>query len=191
MRKRFNGDFKTTARLALTLLPCGSVEIKDLNDLVSALSEKGMDVTIATEQPIPPRAFNSRRQQYRADDFLRIADNEQGERVLIVTNCDLYADKLNYVFGLAESFGRCAVISLFRLRIDTDEEAFRRRAVKEVVHELGHTFGLAHCARPSCVMFFSNSLVDTDRKGMNWCEGCQKKLQRSRGHASQVQEHGG
>jgi archaemetzincin len=169
--------------LRLTLLPCGPVEREDLNHLASALSEKGRYVRIATEQPVPLNAFNSRRQQYRADDFLKIARNESGDRVLVVTNCDLYADNLNFVFGLAESFGKCAVISLFRLRFGITEEEFRRRVVKEAVHEIGHTFGLAHCAKPSCVMFFSNSLVDTDRKETNWCEGCEKKLQRNRGHA--------
>jgi archaemetzincin len=177
--------------LAVTLLACGPVEPKDLNQLASALSEKGMCVTIATERPIPPRAFNSRRQQYRADEFLKVARSEPGGRVLAVTNSDLYADNLNYVLGLADFCGKCAVISLYRLRIGVDEKAFCRRAVKEAVHELGHTFGLAHCAKPSCVMFFSNSLRDTDRKETHWCEACEKKLQRDRGLAPLFQEQGG
>lgn len=169
-RFRFHGD----RCLRLTLLPCGLVEREDLNQLVSALSENGMQVTMARERPTPLGAFNSQRRQYRADDFLVIARKQSGERVLVVTNCDLYADDLNFVFGLAESFGRCAVISLFRLRIGVTEQEFRRRVMKEAVHEIGHTFGLAHCAKPSCVMFFSNSLVDTDRKETNWCEACEK-----------------
>jgi len=186
-RFRFHGD----RCLRLTLLPCGLVEREDLNQLVSALCENGMQVTIARERPTPLGAFNSQRRQYRADDFLVIARKQPGERVLVVTNCDLYADDLNFVFGLAESFGRCAVISLFRLRIGVTEQEFRRRVVKEAVHEIGHTFGLAHCAKPSCVMFFSNSLVDTDRKETSWCEACEKKLQRGLEYAQVFQEHGG
>ena len=149
-----------------------------MNVLARALSARGMDVRIAKQRPLPQEAFDSRRQQYRADDFLRIARNEPGDRVLAVTNCDLYADNLNFVFGLAESFGKYAAISLCRLRIGVDDEKFRLRAVKEAVHELGHMFGLAHCARRSCVMVFSNTLGDTDRKETNWCEGCQRKLER-------------
>jgi hypothetical protein len=43
--------------LSLTLLPCGAVEHKDLEDLAQALRAKGMLVTIATCWSIiaPPR----------------------------------------------------------------------------------------------------------------------------------------
>jgi archaemetzincin len=150
-----------------------------------------MLVTIAKEQPIPSAAFNSRRRQYHADDFLMIARNQPADRVLVLTNCDLYADNLNFVFGLAESFGRCAVISFFRLRIGADEEKFLGRAVKEAVHELGHTFGLSHCPNSRCVMYFSNDLEDTDRKGDRWCEKCEKRLSPDRGQARFFREQGG
>ena len=175
----------------LTLLPCGAVEREELDRLASALSEKGMRITVAKEQSIPPVAFKAERQQYRGDVFLKLAHHEPGERVLAVTECDLYADNLNFVFGMADSLGRCAVISLYRLRAGADEETFRRRAVKEAVHELGHTFGLSHCANPRCVMHFSNSLGDTDRKGSEWCELCEQKFQASRGNIPLLQQDGG
>jgi len=177
--------------LSLTLLPCGAIDQTELNDLAQPLSAKGVDVRIAKQRALPHEAFDARRHQYRADDFLKIARNEVGDRVLAVTNCDLYADNLNYVLGLAESFGKCAVISLCRLRIGADEEKFRNRAVKEAVHEIGHMLGLAHCASLGCVMHFSNSLVDTDRKAADWCERCEKQLQRDGGHTPLFQEHGG
>ena len=50
------------------------------------------------------------------------------------------------------------------------------RALKEAVHELGHTLGLAHCPDAGCVMHFSNALVDTDRKGHRLCVVCERKL---------------
>jgi predicted Zn-dependent protease len=84
-------QLRACRRLALTLLPCGPVEREDLNYLAVALMGKGMSVTIATERPISPEAFNSRRQQYRADDFLESAGTVPGDRVLAVTNYDLFA----------------------------------------------------------------------------------------------------
>jgi archaemetzincin len=97
-------------------------------------------------------------------------------RVLAVTEADLYEDDLNFVLGMAESRGRTAVISLCRLGLGTDEETRRMRALKEAVHELGHTLGLVHCPDAGCAMHFSNALVDTDRKSPRLCAMCERKL---------------
>lgn len=56
------------------------------------------------------------------------------------------------------------------------ESLFHLRAVKEAVHELGHTYGLGHCRNPRCVMSFSNSLRDVDRKERDFCPSCRRKL---------------
>jgi predicted Zn-dependent protease len=40
-------------------------------------------------------------------------------------------------------------------------------------------------------MYFSNSLVDTDRKGTDWCEGCETQLCSYREQFSLFQYKGG
>ncbi len=177
-------------RKSLVLLPCGFVEPKDLEVLMEAFQAMGMKVAIAGESGVSAAALDAARRQYKADFFLKMAHQAPGYRVLAVTNCDLYAGDLNFVFGLAESPGRCAVISLFRLRVGENEETFRRRAVKEAVHEVGHTWGLSHCQNPRCVMHFSNSLEDTDRKETSWCDGCDRKLQGSAAFNRLLQDRG-
>jgi archaemetzincin len=98
-----------------------------------------------------------------------------------VTEADLYVPNLNYVFGLANPSIRAGVISLNRLKPEgldgeVDTTLYIDRAVKEAVHESGHLFGLPHDKNPRCVMFFSNSLADTDRKGRWFCPSCQTGL---------------
>jgi archaemetzincin len=101
------------------------------------------------------------------------------EKVLGIVDLDLYVPELNFVFG--EASQRAAVISLARLRqefynLPQDQSLFHKRALTEAVHELGHTYGLGHCGNPLCVMFFSNSLIDTDRKGSKFCPKCGRNL---------------
>lgn len=81
----------------------------------------------------------------------------------------------HFVFGIASPGGAC-VVSTARLAIGADDALFRARLLKEAVHELGHTLGLEHCTDPGCVMHFSNSLADTDRKGAACCRRCTARI---------------
>jgi archaemetzincin len=103
------------------------------------------------------------------------------ERLLGLVDLDLYTPGLNFVFGQASMGGREALIALPRLRqsfygLADDEALFHERAIKEAVHELGHTYGLGHCPDATCVMHFSNSLPDTDFKGKGFCAVCKAAL---------------
>jgi archaemetzincin len=104
------------------------------------------------------------------------------EKVLGIVDHDLYVPELNFVFG--EASPSAAVISLTRLRqefynLPQDQSLFHKRTLTEAVHELGHTYGLGHCGNPKCVMFFSNSLIDTDRKGSKFCSKCKNNLRKT------------
>ena len=106
---------------------------------------------------------------------------ESGDKCLGIVDVDLYAPGLNFVFGEADISSGVAIISLHRLRqerygLPKDERLFQDRAIKEAVHELGHTFYLSHCKDVKCVMHFSNSLADTDIKGASFCHKCQQRL---------------
>jgi archaemetzincin len=128
--------------------------------------------------PTPDYAFHKKK-QYLSTAILTAILEHRGytpyEKILGIVDYDLYVPELNFVFG--EASRTAAVISLTRLRqsfykFSEDQELFRRRVLTEAVHELGHTFGLGHCGNPRCVMFFSNSLMDTDRKGSEFCQKC-------------------
>jgi archaemetzincin len=148
----------------------------DAEALIEELAGLGFRVARQIQVELPPEAFDPHRGQYRGSSVLARIQPEPGERVLAVTEADLYDDGLNFVFGVADPARRVAVISLHRLRVLADPWTFRARAAKEAVHELGHTLGLSHCSDPTCVMFFSNTLGDTDRKGARFCRRCHRRL---------------
>jgi archaemetzincin len=160
----------------IVLLPLGNPDRRALDNLARDLKGMGFDVERTGRRALPRGAFDARRRQFHADALLGLALSVRAERVFAVTDVDLYTDDLNFVFGMAQPSGKACVISLFRLHRDADEERFRGRALKEAMHELGHTFGLGHCADPGCVMWFSNTLEETDRKAAAYCPRCNEGL---------------
>jgi len=148
----------------------------------------GATCTLTTETlPVPEGAFNKARKQYRSDIILSsvhsYAENEKAlDRVLGIVDIDIFVSELNFVFGEAECPGKAALISLWRLRPEfygnaSNMELFVERSTKEAVHELGHTLSLKHCSNPFCVMYFSNSIFETDRKQSLFCNKCHMKVE--------------
>jgi archaemetzincin len=161
---------------------------KGTNNILEKLKDGLKDVFQSVEfeiregLPHPDYAHNNSRNQYYSSLILEEIKKhkpEDTQKLLGVTDVDLYVPSLNFVFGEADSINGVALISLCRLKQDfygkfPDEEIFQERMVKEAVHEVGHTFGLGHCRDNKCVMFFSNSITDTDNKGKSFCEKCKR-----------------
>jgi len=164
------------------LVPVGEVD----NDVMQFLKERLKDVfgscKILVPMNVPEEAYNPERDQYNSTAIL-VRIKPLCDVVLGVTDVDLYADNLNFVFGEAEVGGKRAIISLKRLRqefygLPADKELFKLRALKEAMHEIGHVLGLLHCTDKRCVMHFSNSIIDTDIKDWRYCERCISVLKR-------------
>ncbi|WP_333784407.1 archaemetzincin family Zn-dependent metalloprotease [Thermocrinis sp.] len=123
-------------------------------------------------------AYDPNRGQFIASKILnrmKVVELPNMLKLVGITDVDIYEDNLNFVFGIGELDGRCALVSTYRL-FHKDERVFFERVFKEINHELGHTFGLLHCKTPGCVMNFSNSVFEVDQKSKNFCLKCKSKL---------------
>ena len=128
-------------------------------------------------------ALDAGRNQYHSTAILQQLERRSNPdtRVLGVTACDLYVPVLTFVFGEAQLDGTCAVVSTARLReefygLPPRADLLRERLLKEGAHELGHTFGLRHCADWRCVMTSSHAVERLDVKGAGFCQACNKQV---------------
>jgi archaemetzincin len=168
----------------VALMPVGKVDSSILETIGTTLGEE-FCASCSIGQPLahPDYAFNPERGQYLSHSILAQLSSLDipADRILGVVDLDLYTPDLNFVFGQASMGGRVALIALPRLRPEfygdlPDQALFEGRAIKEAIHELGHTMGLGHCPERTCVMHFSNSLADTDFKGRSFCPHCRARL---------------
>jgi archaemetzincin len=141
------------------------------------------EIVAAPALALPASSWNASRRQYlsmKLLDALASVKRPEWERLLGIADVDLYVPDLNFVFGEADSRRGVAVFSLARLRERADEAVFKRRAATEAIHELAHTYGLSHCNKQTCVMWFSNTLTESDRKGTQFCPDHARELAENR-----------
>ncbi|MBI4302242.1 MAG: archaemetzincin family Zn-dependent metalloprotease [Chloroflexi bacterium] len=173
--------------MRVRLVPLGTIQRELLVRLQAELTKAyGWWGEIAAPRPVPDFAYDRQRSQYLSATLLAVLKEPEPtgeEKILGLTEVDLYVPGLNFVFGEADSEWGAAIISLKRLRqefygLTHDEDKLVRRMITEAVHELGHILDLAHCHNRRCVMYFSNSLKDTDNKGAQFCSRCHHQLKK-------------
>lgn len=128
-------------------------------------------------------AFDAQRNQYHATAILERLEARAPAgclKVVGLTQVDLFIPILTYVFGEAQLGGKASLVSTHRMKEPGSRPGnpvpFEQRIVKEVVHELGHTFKLRHCPEARCIMHYARCIDDVDRKGEHFCRHCRVLL---------------
>lgn len=157
------------------------VSLEMLDDLAAELARIFQVSSHVHEEPfLADFAYDQRRDQYYSTALLQrmqsLASDPQAGW-LGVTGLDLFIPILTYLFGEAQLGGRCAIVSLHRLReefygLPANPDLLRRRLVKEAAHELGHVLGLRHCLDWQCVMASTHDVERLDLKSEEYCPSC-------------------
>lgn len=168
--------------MELKIIPFGNISKELINSITEELSFSFNTLSeIGESAGLPKEFYNVFRHQFLADKILNYLSARFRGKVLAITDEDIYSGELNFIFGQAELPGNVAIISVHRLnptfyRKAPDKQLLTERAVKEAVHEIGHTLGFKHCNNTNCVMSFSNTIFDVDKKTKDLCDKCKNKL---------------
>lgn len=170
---------------AICVMPLPGSESLDLESVVIGLEAvMRRDVVVSDVARRCEFAYDASRDQYNSRQLLAMLDEAcppVAERIVGVASFDLFIPVLTFVFGEAQLEGRAAVVS--SMRLDTrfyglpgDPERLHARLLTEMVHELGHTYGMRHCDVPRCAMNRSTYVEEIDLKDSHYCGGCARHL---------------
>jgi archaemetzincin len=157
------------------------VSLEVLDDLAAELARVfQVSCHVHEERFLADFAYDVRRDQYYSTALLQSMQSlvsAPKTACLGVTSLDLFIPILTYLFGEAQLGGRCAVVSLHRLReefygLPPNPDLLWQRLVKESTHELGHVLGLRHCLDWRCVMASTHDVDRLDLKGQQYCSSC-------------------
>jgi len=177
---------------AIHLLPLGDVPGELPARLAPPLEARfAVPVLLDAPEPARPEWLDPARGQYRAAailaSLLAVPPADGGWRLALLAG-DLFDAGLESAAGLSTVGGCCGIVALGRLAADgaggaggadgatgpAAADTLFRRVLVEAVHEIGHMAGLGHCADERCVMHASRSVVETDRKGPDFCARCRQ-----------------
>lgn len=165
----------------ITLISFGYFEDDFLGKIAeSVMREFNLPVQVREGHLDLSEFYDPARRQYNGNLLLKEVDRQYGaefNKTFGLFYVDLFIPILTYIFGQAFLGGRTGIASIYRLSnerygLKEMDDYLLARFTKEVIHELGHTFGLIHCHVPACVMGSSTYVEDIDQKNPNLCGKC-------------------
>ncbi len=140
--------------IVIAIQPFGGFDKSLAENVYEKIKVLHPDVILKSSIEIPVSCYYAPRKRYRADKIIQyLHHSAHADTVMIgLTDFDISTTKGNRydwgVMGLGYCPGNACVVSTFRLSKTLLKEQF----YKVVIHELGHTQGLPHCAINTCFM---------------------------------------
>ncbi len=144
--------------------PLGDFPQKISEKVFAQLKKCNPSTFLRANIAFPKNAYYEPRNRYRADSLIRFLNSKVGRDTIIIglssKDISITKDKVKDwgVMGYSNCPGKACIVSNFRLKTKNKNEQF----YKVVLHEIGHTQGLKHCAEKSCFM--------RDAKGKNYLD---------------------
>ncbi len=170
---------------AVSIVPLGQIRQDVVDAIAGGIYEHlHLDVVFEAKSALPSDLFDPVRGQFRAEDLVRYLRDQiptSSPLRLGVTEADLYAMDMDYVFSISILKQGASIVSYRRLdntfySLPRNDRVLYERVVKEALHELGHGIGLEHCTQP-CIMYFAHqSLMEIDTKPLRFCPECTRRL---------------
>jgi archaemetzincin len=161
----------------IVIQPLGDFNIEQSKSVFNKIKTINPNVILRQNISFPENAFYQPRNRYRADSIIKTIKNNIGNDSVIVglSNHDISVTKGKIqdwgVMGLGYHPGNSCVVSDFRLSKKNKEIQF----YKVVLHELGHTEGLPHCAVKNCLMRDAEGKNHLDEE-TEFCLNCKNFL---------------
>lgn len=139
------------------------------------------------------RKTNNKLSIHPTNKFYRLLIDKRIEEklgmIIALTDLPIYSSSevdILFLFGETHLKHRCSIVSTLKLKESfynrkNVQKLFFQRIIKEVIHEIGHIIlGSEHCMENSCVMKFSKTIEEIDKKSYRFCSICKGKLSKVR-----------
>jgi len=170
--------------MSLIIRPLKFTNLQLLEELKLRLSFHFDSIKVEVPDIDIEETYNVQRQQYYSTKIIETVKKlniTSEDYILIITEMDLFVPVLTHIYGEAELRGKYSIVSTCRLHeefytSERNTELLLERTYKEIMHELGHNFGLLHCKDWQCVMHSSSGIEEVDLKGSLYCDNCKSNL---------------
>lgn len=161
----------------IVIQPLGSFKAEQAKKVFKEIKAINPKVVLRSNISFPENSYYKPRNRYRADSIIKSLKDNIGKDSVIVglSNSDISTTKNGIkdwgVMGLGYRPGKACVVSDFRLSVKNKNQKF----YKLVLHELGHTAGLPHCAIKTCLMRDAEGGNPLDEE-KDFCNNCKSFL---------------